>query len=280
MAVIVSSVTPIQPDFDYPPRLSHNIDIDLGVVAAVVGAAADLESPSSTPEYRLVNANKRKNPADDDADNVPYGHVAKRPKQDDPSEHEPLQQQQLLVEHAEYGPSLLSSLTFLSLSLYSLLSFCSSSSPAVEPTPSQEQRFNVTVEEAIAAILSLPTIQQACASPLPLPDQQLQQQSPQSSSYLDANEPLLPPSDLAPALPGAPLSLLPPEDPVPALDTRSQLFFEPEILHEEDEEEVFPIQFRHTPPRVSIPRQRIPPLWKVACKSRVEHLYVAIRMFL
>ncbi|KAH8094476.1 hypothetical protein BXZ70DRAFT_359462 [Cristinia sonorae] len=198
MAVIVPSVSQnhqLTPDLVLFPVQQHSVDLSRALVAAPA---------TDTAHYRLVNP-KRK--TDDDADDLPYGHIPKRAKQDD-------------IEQNDY----------------------------VQPTPSQEQLFNVTVEEALAAILSLPPFQ------------------------AHVQDPFLPPTDLQPALPGAAPSLLPPEDPVAIND--NSIFFgapAPEIADDQDDNSQY-VQFRHTPRRENRCRPRAPPLWKVACRQRVDHI--------
>ncbi|THH31204.1 hypothetical protein EUX98_g2983 [Antrodiella citrinella] len=204
MAVIVPSVPllTLAPSGTDFDFSTHGID--LNVVAAVVGAST-ADAPV-VPEYRLVN-NKRKTDDDTDNDLLAFGHVPKKPKTTEASlvagQDVPIQ---------EY----------------------------VEPTPGQEERLNVTIEEALAAIFSLPTIQAYVQNP---------------PAYADG--PLLPPTDLQPAVPGTEPSLFPPE---PA---------QPELFSATESTEEFVIPFRRSIPQK---RQRFPSesLWQMACRFRVD----------
>ncbi|TCD59829.1 hypothetical protein EIP91_011348, partial [Steccherinum ochraceum] len=176
--------------------ITHGLDLD--VVAAVVGLPAS-DAPLPPPEYRLVPSHKRKssddfsdNDTDDDGTPVPFGHVAKRPKQDE-------------IEQTDY----------------------------VAPTAIQEERLNVTVQEALAAIFSLPTIQAHVSQPF----------LPEASS-------LVPPEDPAPA----------PQQPQQQQQQEATFLFPQDSL-ETDDDEIPYTQFRNSPPRETRARARMPSLW-------------------
>lgn len=250
VATVPQSLAALSPP-NTPPRILPDDltrGIHLNVVAAVVGGLTHdpSASASASSEYRLVHTNKRKSLDDRDRDDepLPFGHVAKKQKPDDALDPSFL---------AEPSP-------FCTLPPFpSPLSFPSSHFLIFSPVDPPADAFHVSVEDALAAILSIDSLK---AHVVPGP-------------YIE--ELILPPSDLQPASPGSPPpSLLPPENPAPALEDDDSAFFFPTPEDDAEQDVQYPIPYHRLRYQPRSPRYRNPPMWIAACKTRVQQMYVVV----